>query len=40
MSVGLCEVPRDGADFETVMNRACKLRLSATPERRIVLNAG
>lgn len=40
MSVGLCEVPRDGADFETVMNRACKLRLAATPERRIVLNAG
>lgn len=40
MSVGLCEVPRDGADFETIMNRACKLRLAATPERRIVLNAG
>lgn len=40
MSVGLCEVPRDGGDFETVMNRACKLRLSATPERRIVLNVG
>jgi Domain of unknown function (DUF4388) len=40
MSVGICEVPRDGADFETVMNRACKLRMAATPERRIVLNAG
>ncbi len=40
MSVGLCEVPRDGGDFETVMSRACKLRLSATPERRIVLNVG
>ncbi len=40
MSVGLCEVPRDGGDFESVMNRACKLRLSATPERPIVLNVG
>ncbi len=40
MSVGLCEVPRDGGDFESVMSRACKLRLSATPERRIVLNVG
>jgi hypothetical protein len=40
MSVGLCEVPRDGVDFESVMSRACQLRLAATPERSIVLSTG
>ena len=40
VSVGLCEVPRDGVEFESVMNLACRLRLAATPERSIVLSAG
>lgn len=39
LTIGLCDIPRDGHDFETVMNHACKLRRAATNDRRIVMGA-
>jgi hypothetical protein len=39
-TIGLCEVPRDGTDFEAVMTHACKLRKAATHERSIGMSVG
>jgi len=40
VTIGLCEVPRDGVDFQQIFENACMLRRAATPEKRIVASAG
>jgi hypothetical protein len=40
ITIGICEVPRDGADFQQIFEDSCKLRRAATPNKKIVTSAG
>jgi len=40
ISIGLCEVPRDGTDFEHVIAHSVKLSRDATTERKVVTTVG